>query len=255
MMSSMKMKSKTGRKRGLKMKLKILLLPVIIILILASCISTTTIWVPVYSISYPGASENTSFDPRINAVINPEIGTVVAYYETDTKKSTVYGNEYSLSLAEKIVMTNDVIDKKESTKNPVTNLELYKSFYFDYYRIMKEPRDLYFIRNGSLIALNQSVIEDDQIVEYMLSGKNTGTEGITRIIIADILPRGFEYKGSGYKFSDNKGSFKHKVVTKNQRSSIIFESHLDKPLEPTGTFWLKIQLIASFSTMDKEFDY
>ncbi|MBN2532158.1 MAG: hypothetical protein JXB88_04670 [Spirochaetales bacterium] len=238
------------------MKIRMALLSIIVSLMAASCMTSTSVyWVPVYSLSFDDVPERTVFDPRINTIINPEEGLLTAYYETATKKGTAYGNNYSLSLAEKIVFTNDEVDREKSTSTFITNLELYKSFYFDYFRETREQKKLYVLRNNSLIALDHSLIQDFKIVEYVIFGKNTGTEPITEIVIADILPRGFEYEGSEYSLDAEKGSFEHKIITKNRRTSIILASRFVMPLQPAETFRLKIRLKANFDKMEKEFDY
>jgi uncharacterized repeat protein (TIGR01451 family) len=225
------------------------------LLIFISCQTTTTYWIPVYSLQYDVTTEEAGFDPRINAVINPEEGLLLAYYETTTKKGTVYGNDYSMSLAEKVVIKNNEIVSEKSTPKSVTNLELYKSFYFNYFKETAEDRKLYIVRNDTLIALDHSEISNEQVITYIIMGKNVGTNGISEILITDILPAGFEFEGSEYSVDSEIGAFEHKVIAKNSRTAIVLVSRFKRPLQPAETFSLRINLIARFDKMEEEFSF
>ncbi len=228
---------------------------ILLFIALSACETSQAFWVPMYSLKYGVTAEKTTFDPRINSVVNPEQGTLVAYYETDSKKATVYGNDYSLSLAEKVVITDGKIDKKESTPELVTNLEIYKSFYYDYWAEKETDRKLYVYRDSTLMALDHSLAGSDRLIEYVIMGKNVGTNGIGRIIIADVLPRGFTYVASEYSVDPKVGSFEHKIITKNDKTSIVLASDFAKPLPPADVFRLKVMIRAHLDTMGKEFDY
>jgi uncharacterized repeat protein (TIGR01451 family) len=251
----MKIRSNPVTEERVRMKRKNALGIVFLLFLLSACQTSQTYWVPVYSLKYGITTEKTTFDSRINSVVNPEEGVLVAYYETDTKKATVYGNDYSMSLAEKVVITNDEIAAKLSTPKLVTNLDLFKSFYYDYFSETEKDRKLYVYRDSTLMALDHSLIGDDKIIEYVIIGKNVGTNAISQIVIADILPKGFVYVASEYSVDAKVGSFEHKVITKNDKTSIVLASNFIKPLPPADVFRLKIRLRAQFDKMGKEFDY
>jgi uncharacterized repeat protein (TIGR01451 family) len=221
---------------------------------MSACETVQTFWVPVYSLEYGNTNERMVFDPRINSVVNPEEGVLVAYYETGTKKGTAYANDYSLSLADKVVITDGKIDTKESTPRLVTNLELFKSFYYDYYAEQESDRKLYVYRDSTLMALDHSLIADEKTIEYVILGRNVGTSGIGQVVIADVLPAGFDYVASEYSVDAKVGSFEHKVITKHDKTSIVLVSNFLKPLPPADVFRLRVTIKARFDKMEKEFD-
>jgi uncharacterized repeat protein (TIGR01451 family) len=225
-----------------------------LLLSLWSCETSVTYWVPVYKVQFTGNYEKTKFDPKIKAVINPAEGVVVAYYETENKKGLAYGNDYSIALSEKVVITDDKLDKVKSTAKPVTNLELYKSFYYDTFSETEADRKMYVYRDGTLMALDQSLVKNNHIVEYMILGKNVGTNPISEIILADSIPAGFTYVSSEYGGMDNeKNVFKHKVIVRNNKTTVILEGKFPVPLKPVETFAVSIKLKADLNAIEKDF--
>jgi len=217
------------------------------------CATTQTYWVPIYTVKYSADYEKTKYDPRIQSIINPQEGELLAYFEMESKNSIAYGNDYSISLAEKVVIANDQVDSASSTTSSVTNLEIQRSFYYDIQE--KEEPNLYIYRDGTIMALDHSAIKADQIVHYMILGKNVGTNPISQIVIADVLPKGFHYISSEYFLPGDDNVFEHKVVTKNSKTTLILASRMKTPLMPAGTLMLKVTLKAQFDEMEKEFSY
>ena len=217
------------------------------------CATTRTYWVPIYTVKYAADYEKTKYDPRIQSIINPQEGELLAYFEMESKNSIAYGNDYSISLAEKVVIANDQVDTASSTTSSVINLEIQRSFY--YYTEEKEDPNLYIYKDGTLMALDHSAIKADQIVQYMIMGKNVGTKPISQIVIADALPKGFHYVFSEYFLPGDNNVFEHKVVTKNAKTTLILASRMNTPLMPAGNLMLKVTLKAQFDEMEKEFSF
>jgi uncharacterized repeat protein (TIGR01451 family) len=257
-------------------------------LLCASCATTKTYWVPVYSLKTSEVQENSGFDPAAKAITNPEEGVAFAYYVGENKKAIVYSSPYSLSLARKIVLENSVLKASESTAEPTSNLLLSKSFFYDPkvktpdnveallsaagidYRnagFSKTPADvyrdnLYLKKDDNLLVFDQRLLRDGQELEYVISGMNIGTDNLTGIVVLDVLPPGFDPVETGYWFSNQAdsqktpggaGFFEHKKVVDNGRTSLVFKGILTAPFKPGDEFRIKVKVRLDLSRLNKEF--
>ena len=108
------------------MKALALLAPLAILC--ASCTTTTTYWVPVYTMQTSETQERSGFDPATRTITNPEEGATFACYEGEQKQAVVYSDRCSLSLARKIVVQDAGFNSSASTAEAISNLVLTKSF-------------------------------------------------------------------------------------------------------------------------------
>jgi uncharacterized repeat protein (TIGR01451 family) len=254
----------------------------------ASCTTTTTFWVPVYTLKTSETQENTGFDPAANAITNPEEGTTFAYYKGENKQAIVYSSPYSLSLARKIVLENNVLKASESTAEPTSNLLLNKTFFYDPkvktpdnveailtnagidYKnagFLRTPADvyrdnLYIQKDDNLQVFDQRLLQDGQELEYVISGRNVGTDNMKNIVVLDVLPPGFDLVETGYWFSNETDSqkspgsasfFEHKKVVKNNTTAVVFQSAITTPFKPGDEFRIKVKVRLNFKQLNRDF--
>lgn len=253
-------------------------------LLCASCATTTTYWVPVYTIKTAEPKENSTFDPAGRTITNPEEGVAFAYYVGQNKTAIVYSKPYSFSLARKIVLENNVLKASESTAEPISNLLLRKSFFYD--AEIKTPADmeailsaagldyknknpaavfkdnLYLQKEDNLLVFDQRLLRDGQELEYVISGMNVGTDNLTGVVVLDVLPPGFDPLETGYWFSNrtssqnspaDAGFFEHKNVVGNGRTSLVFKGIFSAPFKPGDEFRIKVRIRLDLSRLNREF--
>ena len=181
---------------------------------LIACATTTTFWIPLYQISSGDTQVRTSFDPDTNTIVNPVEGACLAYYKGEGVSSVVFSNKHTFSLSNKVVLKNDEIDKSQSTGEVISNLTIWKSFYYDpALSSSEETQGLFILKDGSLAALDHEKLKNGQLVEYIIRGQNTGTDPLREIILLDVLPNGFKFNSSEYWFRKNEnGTIAHKLV-------------------------------------------
>jgi len=171
--------------------------------------------------------ETADFDPETKTITDPEDGKAFAFFKGETKEAIVYSNDFSFSLARKVVLSNGKLDKEKSTKQPTSNLLISKTFYFD----TKEPipenveeilmdagidykngnssitapsfykKNLYLQKTSSYLIFDNRLLQDGHIVEYVISGQNIGTDTIQEVVVLDVLPLGFTFMNAEYWFT------------------------------------------------------
>lgn len=263
-----------------------LLLP---FLMLLSCATTSTYWVPVYTMKAADAHETVRFDPVTKAITDPEDGTAFAYYKGESAGSIVYGSDYSMSLAKKIVLKGNTIDATESTAQPTSNLSITKFFSYD--DALPAPsnaaellakaginykdagpyakpedvykRDLYIQKAHNLLVFDQRLLQDGQIVEYVISGLNAGTDSIKDVVVLDVIPAGFSLVEAGYWFSnasvqasgqnETASYFEQKNVSDGGKTALVFKGRLSEPLKPGDEFRIRVKVALDLKSLDRQF--
>lgn len=253
-----------------------------------SCTTTSVYWVPVYTMS-GGAQGKSAFDPATKTIADAQEGATYAYYIGENKQAIVYSNPYSLSLSRKIVLSNNVLDASQSTAEPTSNLVLSKHFLYDPtekvpnnaadllaaagidYKnagLFKTPADvyrdhLYITKGDTLVAFDQRLVKDGQELEYVISGKNLGSDNLASVVVLDDLAPGFDLVDTGYWFSSQESSstatttgpglFEHKIVTNGNRTSLVFIGTFKTPFKPGDEFRIKVKVKLNFGTLHEEF--
>lgn len=223
---------------------------------LLSCATTSTFWIPVYQISGGGYQPRMSFDPHEGEIVNPVEGACLAYYSGEDASSVVFSNRLSLSLANKVVLKNNEVDAAQSTGTVVSNLSIWKTFYYDpALTSTKETQGLFILKDGLLAALDHDRLRDGQVVEYLIAGQNTGTDSLREVVVLDVLPRGFEVASSEYWFRKNEtAAFEHKIVTSAGRQSLVLVGKFVEPLAIGDSFQIKIRIRLDLGALNREFD-
>jgi len=224
-------------------------------ILLFSCATTTIYWIPIYQISSGGYDARTSIDPDTGIITNPVEGVCLAYYRAGTTGFVVYSNRLNLSLANKVVLKNNEIDEAESTGQVVGNLSLWKSFYYDpQLTSTEDSQRLYILKDGLLAALDHQQLREGQVVEYVLSGQNTGTDPLQAVTILDVLPAGFKVAATEYWFRKNESArFEHKILEEKGKEAVVFTAKLAEPLAIGDSFQIKVRIRLDLDTLPKEF--
>ena len=230
---------------------------VVVALLLVSCVSTRTMWIPVYKISGVGENRACSFDPEKSMVINPTENVTYAYFKAQEDQGIVFANKNNTTFSEKVTYTvsNDkmVVDEAKSTKRKISYLDLWKSFYYDPITSPSDTGDLFYSRDDETIIFNHAKLTNDKKIQVNLFGRAVGTLPIDQVTIVDVLPRGLHYSSSVFNFSGNNGVFKHKIISHGGKEALVLDAELTQPLAPGQDFTVRVTLNVAVEQMEKIF--
>jgi uncharacterized repeat protein (TIGR01451 family) len=230
---------------------------VVIALLIASCVSTRTMWIPVYKISGVGENRLCSFDPGKLTLINPTENVTYAFFKAQEEQGIVFANKNSVAFSEKVTYTvsndNMVIDESRSTKRKISYLNLSKSFYYTHVASAADTMDLLYYHDDETVIFNHAKLTNGKTVQYDLFGCAVGTSPVDQVTIVDVLPRGLNYSSSQFHFSAKNGVFKHKIINQNGREALVLDAELARPLDPGNCFTVRVSLNVSIEQMEKYF--
>jgi len=239
------------------MKKKILTGAALMAVAVSSCVSTRTMWIPVYKISGVGENRACSFDPEKSLVVNPSENVTYAYFKAQEEDGIVFANKNSTNFSEKVTYTvsNDklVIDESKSTKRKISYLDLSKSFYYSPPKSLTDTVALFYYRDEETAVFNHAKLTNGMVIQFDLFGRAVGTIPVDQVTIVDVLPRGLRYASSEYHFEEGNGAFKHKIIEQNGREALVLDAELARPLAPGQSFTVRVSLNVSVEQMEKIF--